>query len=180
MQEAILSRKLIFLQQDGYWLAEEILDSLINHCDQGPEHHWKQYHSMLTLWGMVKNSESPLERIASFSRGRKTTKRVDLTRALFPLFKLEWPSADTTLEEGQIILLKHLGNEASRCAFLYGPVGLPPPWTWAPLSLPGCSGILMRHEDLPIDQVEQGLKGTWFVVTVRLEKGGSKAFRKRR
>jgi len=68
----------------------------------------------------------------------------------------------TTLEEGQIGILKHMDDEAVVCAFLYAPVGLPSPWGWAPLSFLGAEGRLLdKTEDLPIRVTSMRLRGRW-------------------
>ena len=146
MQEAMLSKNLVFLQQDGYWDAEDILDGILYECDEGAENHWKQVGAMLTMWNLVRSSEPPLDRMMYISGERRTSKTIDMSRAIFPLFNLDWPGADTTLEEGQIILLKHLGINAYCYAWRYAPVGLPPPWTWAPLISVNGGGIILSQD----------------------------------
>ncbi|KAF8243762.1 hypothetical protein K440DRAFT_636840 [Wilcoxina mikolae CBS 423.85] len=111
-----------------------------------------------------KVSETPLDKIILFGRERRTTKKVDYVRALYPLFGLQWSGPNTTLEEGQIRLLQHLGDDSSRCAFLFGPVGLPSSWCWAPLSLTGCSGYLQERD---MSATSGGLAGAWSTRAVR-------------
>jgi hypothetical protein len=166
MQEAMLSPDLVFLHGDGHWTAREMLYDLIDYDD--PENHWMLVGAMITLCELVKESINPFERITFVSNGRRTSKPIDMCRALFPLFNLHWPGADTTLEEGQIILLKSLGNDAYRYAWLHGPVGLPPPWTWAPLVVVNCEGLVLR-EGLSMHLDEQGLHGTWLAIAVELK-----------
>ena len=168
MQEAMLSPDLIFLQGDGYWTANQMLLNLIDYGAEDPGNHWKLVGAMITLWEMVEGSENPFERIPFISSSRRTTKLIDMCRALFPLFNLHWPGVDTTLEEGQIMLLKSLGNDAYRYAWLHGPVGLPPPWTWAPLIVVNSEGTILR-EGLSMLLDEQGLHGTWFAISVELK-----------
>ena len=130
MQEAMLSTTIIFLQQDRYHIAKEMFTRLMLYCDDGADHHWKQYGALSTLAGIVQNQVPVLDRIIRSGRQRKTSRREDQVRALFPLFDLSWPGSTTTLEEGQILLLQHLG----RSVFLFGSVGLPSPWNqiWLP------------------------------------------------
>ena len=116
----------------------------------------------------MDDKDEPLDRIFWANGSRRTTKKVDMTRALFLLFKLEWPESGTTLEEAQILLLKHLGAEATRCAFLFGPIGLPTPFRWAPLCLSACLGTLLNGPG-KIALTERGLIGEWVYKLVKLE-----------
>jgi len=158
MQEALLSRKLVFVQQNGNWEADEMYMSLLSSCAEGIGHHWKQYGAILTIWSLAKSSGLPLARIFYANGSRRTTKKIDMTRALFPLFDLKWASSSTTLEEAQIILVYHLGPDATRGVFLFGPIGLPAPFTWAPLCFSACSGTLLNGP-LSVVSTPTGLRG---------------------
>jgi hypothetical protein len=160
MQESILSQRLIFLQQDGYFIADDILESLISRCSDGVENHWKQFGSIQSMWGMTTTAaSSPLSRILKLGQGRLTSRKIDLVRAMYPIFNLAWPGPNTTLEEGQIRLLEHMGQDAALCSLLYGPVGLPSPWSWAPLTFLGCGGPFLLGA--PLQATSFGLYGWW-------------------
>jgi hypothetical protein len=66
------------------------------------------------------------------------------------------------------MLLKHLGPGAARSAFLFGPIGLPAPFRWAPLCFSACSGTLLNG-DLTICSTERGLIGEWLYQIVELK-----------
>ena len=67
------------------------------------------------------------------------------------------------------MLLRNLGSDAARYAFVFGPIGLPSPWQWAPLYFSACSGILMNASPMMIS-TEQGLVGKWSYQVVKLKK----------
>jgi hypothetical protein len=167
MQEAILSKKLVVLQRDGYWTGNDLLGKLMHNCSEGPILRWEQYGAIYTMCGIIRTSGQSHEQIFYATTGRRTTKKIDMTRALFPLFKLKWPGSRTTFEDAQITLLNYLGQEAGRYAFAYGPIGLPAPWRWAPLCFSTCSGILMNSSDVFVP-TERGLKGEWSCRSVLL------------
>lgn len=168
MQESMLSKCLVFLQQDGYWTVEDMLRKLMDYGDEDPDNHWKLIGAMITLWIMGVDSDAHFEKMVFLSSNRRTSNPIDMSRAIFPLFKLDWPGVDTTLVDGQIILLNHLGNDACRYAWLHAPIGLPPPWTWAPLNVINAEGPILR-EELPMRVTPQGLEGTWFAIAVDLK-----------
>jgi hypothetical protein len=167
MQESMLSRRLVFLQQDGYWTAEDMWETLWDYGTEDPDNHWKLVGAMTTLWELTMESDEIFDRIVFLRSNCITSKPIDMSRALFPLFKFDWPGLDTTLAEGQIILLKHIGNDAYRYAWLDAPIGLPKPWTWAPLIVPNAVGPILA-EGLPVRVDTQGLHGTWFAIGVEL------------
>jgi hypothetical protein len=90
IQESMLSDNLVVLQNDHWWRAEELLESLI-YAEGGTQ--WQSYGAIQTVLAMVKvvtsSAETILERIIPLCRERKTTKPVDLVRALYPLFSLQ-------------------------------------------------------------------------------------------
>ena len=96
MQEAILSKRLIFLQRDGYWMGRDLFMSLLHNCSEGPICHWKQCGAILTIWSIVGTSGQLLDRIFYANGSRRTTKKIDMTRALFPLFDLKWPGPNNS------------------------------------------------------------------------------------
>ena len=102
---------------------------------------------------------------------RLTSKTKDLARGLFPLFELQWPSPETSLEEGQVLLVKALTDlypDAGILAELNGPVGLPKPWGWAPISLPSSSNIgVVYNEGRKV--TADGLLGRWGWREVRVQ-----------
>jgi hypothetical protein len=159
MQEALLSKKLVFAQGESYWDAEQLIQKLLFEDELT---NWQVYRAVRTLFSLVEmissDKEVILERIMLISKERRTTKAVDLARALYPLFGLLWPGPNTSLVQGQIRLLEHLEGHAARCAGLFGPIGLPSPWSWAPFCLPGCSGGLQGHGRL---LTPDGLMGAW-------------------
>ena len=159
MQESLLSKNLVILQNDSWWRAEDVLESLV--FAEEHERHWESYGAIRTMSAMVfvvtADRETILERIFLLCRDRKTSKEKDLVRALYPLFSLQWPGRETSLVEGQIRLLQHLGQHAARCASLFAPVGLPAPWSWAPLSFVGSGGGLC----VGVSVTPDGLVGAW-------------------
>lgn len=159
MQEAILSQDLVFIFGDCQINGGELLSALIGSAIQ-PDLHWQQYGAILTLHGMVSALTAPmLDRVRSLARERLTTKSKDLVRAVFPLFKAEWPNPDITMEQGQEVLLRHLGQEGGRLASLHGPI-MPKPWSWAPLSIAGTSGA-MPNPGSQMFVTPDGLHGRW-------------------
>jgi hypothetical protein len=165
MQEAMLSPKIVVLQRNGFWILDEMLETLLTGEVGKEDTHWEATGAILMLWNLAWNTEHPVDRVFVIGDTRKTTKTIDLTRALFPLFELQWPGSETTLQEAQIILLKHLGEDAYRLSWLHGPVGLPSPWTWAPLISVNCDGILLPI-GIPISVEKAGLHGGWPAVAV--------------
>jgi hypothetical protein len=157
MQEALLSKELLFLQRTTRWTAREHLHSLIHHSDQ-PHIHYQQYSAIEAIAGMVPNDTRMEVRLYHLGLERETTKALDLVRAVYPLFSLEWPSVTTTMEEAQIYLIKSLGDLSTTFASLWGPI-LPQPWSWAPAILPGCSGSLQRNSDMRV--TSEGLYAFW-------------------
>lgn len=165
MQEALLSKNLVIAQRDHHWNTSEMIRSLALNDDPL---NWQVYDAVRTLFGMVEvvtnDPETTLERTFLLCRERLTTKPVDFARALFPLFNLTWPGPNTTLIQGQLILLKHLGKHAARCAGLHGPIGLPSPYSWAPLTFAGSSGGLTSRGRAV---TSSGLMGAWSWKEVR-------------
>lgn len=159
MQEALLSKNLVIAQRDHHWNTSEMIRSLALNDDPL---NWQAYDAVRTLIGMVEvvtnDIEAILERTFFLCRERLTTKQVDFARALFPLFNLTWPGPNTSLIQGQLILLKHLGQHAARCVGLHGPIGLPSPYSWAPLTLAGTSGALTSRGRAV---TSSGLMGAW-------------------
>jgi hypothetical protein len=139
MQEALLSKNLVIVQRGRFWSADKLLESLIFADDTN--NNWQVYGAVRTLFAMVNivtaDPETILERTFLFCRERKTTKEVDLARASYPLFVLEWPGPNTSLIEGQIKLLEHLGEHAAYCAGLFGAY-------WASLSVVLGSSVTCR------------------------------------
>jgi hypothetical protein len=85
MQEALLSQDLVFLFGDGQRHGYELRTSMIHNTTR-PELHWQQWVSINSLCTMLEGAVTPmLDRI--FSKERLTTKREDMSRAIFPLFK---------------------------------------------------------------------------------------------
>jgi hypothetical protein len=168
MQEAILTQDLIFLFGDSYISGKELLHALINKAPRlRPDLHWQQYRAIRTLNGMLEATTTPiLDRVQSLSKERLTSKRTDMVRAIYPLFKLKWPGPGTTLEDGQIKLLTHLGKEAGMLGSLNGPI-MPRPWSWALLTIVGCAGGLQKRE-FAMQVTASGLKGEWSAWNVRI------------
>ena len=157
MQEALLSRNLVFMFGNTYIRGMDLIEISIDYAVK-PELHWQQYGAIADISGMLDLSTSKvLDRIHALSKERLTTKKEDLARSLYPLFKLKWPGASFTLEEGQRTLLEHLGDEAPRCHPLHGPI-MPRPWSWAPMTVAGCSGGLA---DPGMMVTPYGLRGVW-------------------
>jgi hypothetical protein len=157
MQEAILSQDLIFLFGDRFMRGKELLRTLIDEAPP-PELHWQQYRAIRILHGMLEAATAPmLDRVRSLAKERTASKRTDLVRALYPLFKLKWPDSGTTLEEGQMKLLMHLGEEARKLASMHGPI-MPRPWSWAPLTIAGSSGAIQKFG---MYITPNGLHGKW-------------------
>jgi hypothetical protein len=159
MQEALLSQDLVFLFGDCQMHGYELQNSMINNATR-PELHWRQWASLRSLCTMLEGAVTPmLDRIRVLSKERLTTKKEDMSRAIFPLFKLEWPGQLTTLEDGQAKILQHLGKRAARLAPVHGPI-MPRPWSWAPLIIAGTSGFLQpQGEERPLHP--DGLRGRW-------------------
>jgi hypothetical protein len=164
MQEAILSQDLIFLFGDRFLRGKELLRALIDEAPK-PELHWQQYRAIRSMHGLLEAATAPmLDRVQSLCKERTTSKKTDLVRALYPLFKLEWPGLSTTLEEGQVKLLLRLGAEAGKLASLYGPI-MPRPWSWAPLTIAGSSGGLQKFG---MYVTPDGLHGKWAAWDVKI------------
>jgi hypothetical protein len=159
MQEALLSRDLVFLFGDCHIHGSELQSSMIHKASR-PNLLWQQYIAIEFLCTMLEGHVTPtLDRIFALSKERLTTKKEDMSRAVFPLFNLTWPGRSTTLEEGQAMILQHLGKRAARLAPLHGPI-MPQPWSWAPLTLAGTHGFLQPSgEERPLHR--DGLRGRW-------------------
>ena len=168
MQEAVLSSRLVFLEQDCLWTAKDMFETLMDYGDEDPDNHWQLVGAMQTLCELVVESDRPLDRVLQLGSNRRTTKSIDLVRALFPLFDLKWPGPETTFFEAQIILLEHLETDAYRYAWSHAPVGLPSPWTWAPCTIVNCEGYILPR-GLPLRVDSQGLHGIWFAAAVELK-----------
>jgi hypothetical protein len=159
MQEALLSRDLVFLFGDCHIHSSELQSSMIYKASR-PNLLWQQYIAIKSLCTILEGYVTPtLNRIFTLSKERSTTKKEDMSRAIFPLFNLTWPGRSTTLEEGQEMILRHLGKRAARLAPLHGPI-MPQPWSWAPVTLAGTSGFLQPSGDeRPLHR--DGLRGRW-------------------
>lgn len=178
MQEGLLSGDVAVLRRQGTApsrpreiMASLILsDSTVGRAESGSvfggvedeeseNEAWQAFGAVQTISSLLKPSpDQMLERVVLASRERLTTNAVDYARALFPLFDLRWPGPETTLEQGQIMLLQSLGSEAGRLTSLWGPVGLPEPFSWAPLTIPGTDG---RFGGRGRTVTEHGLMGAW-------------------
>ena len=159
MQEALLAKNLVFLFGDCHLHGRELKESMIHNSPQ-PNLHWQQWTAIRSLATILEGFVTPmLDRIFTLSKERLTTKKEDMSRAVFPLFDLKWPGRMTTLEEGQVKILRYLGKRAARLAPLHGPI-MPQPWSWAPLVLPGTSGFLQpQGEERPLHL--DGIRGRW-------------------
>ncbi|KFZ01047.1 hypothetical protein V501_10251 [Pseudogymnoascus sp. VKM F-4519 (FW-2642)] len=159
MQEALLSKDLVFLFGDCHLHGHELKWSMIHNAPL-PDLHWQQWTAIRSLCTILEGYVTPmLDRIYTLSKERLTTKKEDMSRAVFPLFDLEWPGRATTLEEGQAKILQHLDMRAARLAPLHGPI-MPQPWSWAPLVLAGASGFLQpQGDERPL--YPDGLRGRW-------------------
>ncbi|KAJ2978289.1 hypothetical protein NQ176_g3897 [Zarea fungicola] len=159
MQEALLSKDLVFLFGDCHLHGSELQRSMIHNPPQ-PDLHWQQWGAIKSLCLILDGYVIPmLDRICVISKERLTTKKEDMARAIFPLFGLRWPGPATTLEDAQVQILQHLGNRASRLAPRHGPI-MPQPWSWAPLVVAGSSGALMpQGRERPL--YPGGLRGQW-------------------
>jgi hypothetical protein len=160
MQEAMLSQNLLILthRESMPINPRDLLNRII--LAKHDSTRWQQYQAIKFLSAMTHDPKPSLQKVVTFSHERTTTNPIDMVRALYPLFGLKWPAANTTLIQGQILLLKHLGQEAAILTSLSSPIGLPSPWGWAPLVIPGASGSgglagYGRHVS------EDGLRGTW-------------------
>ncbi|KAE8550260.1 hypothetical protein EYB25_006482 [Talaromyces marneffei] len=159
MQEAMLSQNILILtHRESQPINPRDLLNRIILAKHNPTR-WQQYQAIKLLSGMTHDPNPSLRKVVTFSYERTTTNPIDMVRALYPLFGLKWPSADTTLIQGQILLLKHLGQEAAILTSLSSPIGLPSPWGWAPLVIPGASGGSLAGYGRYIS--EQGLVGAW-------------------
>ena len=118
------------------------------------------------MFGLIPH-EKMLDRIHALAKERLTTKREDLVRSVYPLFGMKWPGASFTLEEAQQALLEHLGDEAPRCHPLHGPI-MPRPWSWAPLTIAGCSGGVAGPGMLV---TPHGLRGEWAAWQIEFIRG---------
>ncbi|EXL39936.1 hypothetical protein FOCG_17479 [Fusarium oxysporum f. sp. radicis-lycopersici 26381] len=159
MQEALLAKDLYFLFRDCHVRGHGLKESMI-HNTPVPALHWQQWAAISTLCTMLDGYVTPmLDRIYSLAKERLTTKKEDMSRAIFPLFNLAWPGRATTLEAGQAKILQHLGTRAARLAPLHGPI-MPQPWSWAPLAIPGTSGFLQPQGTERVLE-PSGLHGRW-------------------
>ncbi|EED15940.1 hypothetical protein TSTA_010570 [Talaromyces stipitatus ATCC 10500] len=160
MQEAMLSQNLLILTNRSLPPIDprQLLNRII--LAKHDLDRWKQYRAIKILSSMTHDPKPSLHKIVNFSYERTTTKPVDMVRALYPLFGLKWPSSETTLIEGQILLLKHLGQEAAILTSLSSPIGLPSPWGWAPLVIPGASGGGLGGYGRYVSE-QDGLMGAW-------------------
>ncbi|GAM37375.1 hypothetical protein TCE0_023r07248 [Talaromyces pinophilus] len=159
MQEAMLSRNLLILtHRDSEPInPRDLLERII--LAKHDTTRWQQYAAIKLLSAMTHDPKPSLRKIVTFSYERTTTNPIDMVRALYPLFGLKWPAADTTLVQGQILLLKHLGQEAAILTSLSSPIGLPSPWGWAPLVIPGAAGGSLAGHGRYVS--EDGLMGAW-------------------
>lgn len=170
MQEAMLSQNLLILtHRDPPPInPRDLLHRII--LAKHDATRWQQYAAIKLLSAMTRDPKPSLRKIVTFSYERTTTNPVDMVRALYPLFGLKWPDAETTLIQGQILLLKHLGQEAAILTSLSSPIGLPSPWGWAPLVIPGAVGGSLSGNGRYVSQ--DGLIGAWSwleVVPVAME-----------
>jgi hypothetical protein len=170
MQEAMLSQNLLILaHRDSAPInPRDLLNRII--LAKHDSARWQQYIAIKLLSAMTHDPKPSLRKIVTFSYERTTTNPIDMVRALYPLFGLKWPAADTTLIQGQILLLEHLGQEAAILTSLSSPIGLPSPWGWAPLVIPGASGGSLAGYGRYVS--EDGLRGAWSwldVVPVAME-----------
>lgn len=158
MQEAFLSNALLVLcrRSERSWHPRHVIRNL--DIDKPIEQAWTSWGAIRSLASIrdLSKQDRMLDRVVLASRYRATSKTVDLARALFPLFGLEWPGYGTTLEQGQMLLLKRLGRQASRLAHIMGPLGLPHPFAWAPKTITGTVGPL---SSLGPDVTSRGLQG---------------------
>ncbi|KAF2152195.1 hypothetical protein K461DRAFT_268178 [Myriangium duriaei CBS 260.36] len=156
MQEAMLSKRLCILTRSRIVELAPETSKLV--YDTDPTGLWKTFGALQLFANLAHDPRPSLDTVVALSYERLTKAPEDMAKALFPLFGLKWPGPHTTLAQGQIILLKHLGAEASRLVSLHGATGMPSPWGWAPLAIPGSTNSLTS---LGRFVTTDGLRGMW-------------------
>ena len=179
MQEAMLSKSLKVASRSGnVWDVQALLRSLFKEANMSMSSNYfppiRDISALLEPIGRLSTDET-LSRVVRAGRHRQTTKRLDLVRALFPLFGFKWSREIQTFQQAHNEFMERLGPLRFQCITLFAPFGIPGPHSSLPISIVPAGGVLFRNLDSPrpvCDATGQrigfGIPSSWVIMKARV------------